>query len=210
MSPSSVNDMPSSKTTILGIRLDHDRRAWIEAEAARQGLSIRGYFERIIDEARSAEDDPEEPAEPIARESVLSFERMIDRARSTGQDPEGPTEPITRESVLSFERMIDQARSAGEDPEEPIAQDSVPGVGFESHEDAVADAMREPQTTGAADRMQIPRRDASTVSSTAPPGFCDELISVAAIPGRVFREALELPRALLGVARCPFRRRRSR
>src|SRR5579872_6622754 len=127
MSSSSVNNMPSSKTTILGIRLDHDRRGWIEAEAARQGLSIRGYFERIIDEARAAEQDPEEPTEPIARESVLSFERMIDEARSAGQDPEGPTEPITRESVLSFERMIDEARSGGDDPKEPIPKASVPG-----------------------------------------------------------------------------------
>jgi hypothetical protein len=45
--------MATSKSTVVGIRLDHDRRAWVEAEAARLGVSMRGLFEGMIDEARS-------------------------------------------------------------------------------------------------------------------------------------------------------------
>ena len=47
--------MATSKSTVVGIRLDHDRRAWAEAEAARLGVSMRGLFEGMIDEARAAE-----------------------------------------------------------------------------------------------------------------------------------------------------------
>ena len=47
--------MASTKSTVVGIRLDHDRRAWVEAEAARLGVSVRGLFEGMIDEARSGE-----------------------------------------------------------------------------------------------------------------------------------------------------------
>ena len=45
--------MASTKSTVVGIRLDHERRAWVEAEAARLGVSVRGLFEGMIDEARS-------------------------------------------------------------------------------------------------------------------------------------------------------------
>jgi hypothetical protein len=45
--------MASTKSTVVGIRLDHERRAWVEAEAARRGVSMRGLFEGMIDEARS-------------------------------------------------------------------------------------------------------------------------------------------------------------
>ncbi len=47
--------MATTKSTVVGIRLDHDRRAWVEAEAARLGVSVRGLFEGMIDEARSEE-----------------------------------------------------------------------------------------------------------------------------------------------------------
>jgi hypothetical protein len=47
--------MATSKSTVVGIRLDHDRRAWVEGEAARLGVSVRGLFEGMIDEARSGE-----------------------------------------------------------------------------------------------------------------------------------------------------------
>ena len=47
--------MATTKSTVVGIRLDHDRRAWAEAEAARLGVSMRGLFEGMIDEARSRE-----------------------------------------------------------------------------------------------------------------------------------------------------------
>jgi hypothetical protein len=47
--------MATTKSTVVGIRLDHERRAWVEAEAARLGVSVRGLFEGMIDEARSVE-----------------------------------------------------------------------------------------------------------------------------------------------------------
>ena len=47
--------MATTKSTVVGIRLDHERRAWVEAEAARLGVSVRGLFEGMIDEARSGE-----------------------------------------------------------------------------------------------------------------------------------------------------------
>jgi hypothetical protein len=42
----------TSKSTVLGLRLDHDRRAWVEAAAAQAGLTVRGFFEGLIDRAR--------------------------------------------------------------------------------------------------------------------------------------------------------------
>jgi hypothetical protein len=56
--------MATSKSTVVGIRLDHDRRAWVEAEAARLGVSMRGLFEGMIDEARSV--GPAEASRAIA------------------------------------------------------------------------------------------------------------------------------------------------
>lgn len=47
--------MATSKSTVVGIRLDHERRAWVEGEAARLGVSVRGLFEGMIDSARSGE-----------------------------------------------------------------------------------------------------------------------------------------------------------
>src|SRR5580704_13753629 len=47
--------MATTKSTVVGIRLDHERRAWVESEAARLGVSVRGLFEGMIDEARSSE-----------------------------------------------------------------------------------------------------------------------------------------------------------
>jgi hypothetical protein len=54
--------MATTKSTVLGIRLDHDRRAWVEGEAARRGLSVRGLFEGMIDGARLGEAMPAEKA----------------------------------------------------------------------------------------------------------------------------------------------------
>jgi hypothetical protein len=56
--------MATSKSTVVGIRLDHDRRAWVEAEAARLGVSMRGLFEGMIDEARGG--GPAEASRAIA------------------------------------------------------------------------------------------------------------------------------------------------
>src|SRR5258708_33309996 len=47
--------MATTKSTVVGIRLDHDRRAWVEGEAARIGVSVRGLFEGMIDDARLGE-----------------------------------------------------------------------------------------------------------------------------------------------------------
>jgi len=49
--------MATTKSTVVGIRLDHERRAWVEAEAARLGVSVRGLFEGMIDEARLEESE---------------------------------------------------------------------------------------------------------------------------------------------------------
>jgi uncharacterized membrane protein len=68
--------MATTKSTVVGIRLDHDRRAWVEAEAARLGVSVRGLFEGMIDEARSEETMDAAPSstEPApAREDVASM-----------------------------------------------------------------------------------------------------------------------------------------
>src|ERR1700689_2407608 len=56
--------MATSKSTVVGIRLDPDRRAWVEAEAARRGVSMRGLFEGMIDEARTG--GPAEASRAIA------------------------------------------------------------------------------------------------------------------------------------------------
>jgi len=47
--------MVTSKSTVLGLRLDHERRAWVEAEAARRGISVRALFEEFIDGAQGGE-----------------------------------------------------------------------------------------------------------------------------------------------------------
>jgi hypothetical protein len=57
--------MATTKSTVVGIRLDHERRAWVEAEAARLGVSVRGFFEGMIDEARSGEQAEADRAEEM-------------------------------------------------------------------------------------------------------------------------------------------------
>ena len=54
--PSSA--IASTKTTVLGIRLDHDRRAWVEAAAASRGVTVRVLIEEMIDQSRGGEDAP--------------------------------------------------------------------------------------------------------------------------------------------------------
>jgi len=62
--------MATSKSTVLGIRLDHDRRAWVEAAAAEEGVTVRALFEQMIDRARTGETPsdsaPDSPAASIA------------------------------------------------------------------------------------------------------------------------------------------------
>jgi hypothetical protein len=62
----------STKTTVLGVRLDHDRRAWVEAEAARRGVTVRVLIEEMIDQSREEEEpqpsEADRPAEAVVTE----------------------------------------------------------------------------------------------------------------------------------------------
>ena len=78
--------MATSKSTVVGIRLDHDRRAWVEAEAARRGVSMRGLFEGMIDEARSG--GSAEASRAIAGlGSAAPAAAAVPPAAETGEDP---------------------------------------------------------------------------------------------------------------------------
>lgn len=83
--------MATSKSTVLGIRLDHERRAWIEAEAARRGLSVRGLVEEMIDGARDGE-----TADAVQAIAGLG---SADHARAGEADPVGePGDPETTDT----------------------------------------------------------------------------------------------------------------
>ena len=71
--------MATTKSTVVGIRLDHERRAWVEAEAARLGVSVRGLFEGMIDEARSGETEPAVArSEDSVEDPVREFRSSVD------------------------------------------------------------------------------------------------------------------------------------
>jgi hypothetical protein len=71
--------MATTKSTVVGIRLDHERRAWVEAEAARLGVSVRGLFEGMIDEARAWETELDVArSEDSARDPVRAFRPSVD------------------------------------------------------------------------------------------------------------------------------------
>lgn len=78
--------MTTTKSTVVGIRLDHERRAWVEAEAARLGLSVRGLFEGMIDEARS------EGTEPVAARSEDSGGHPVRVLRSSVDESAAPSD----------------------------------------------------------------------------------------------------------------------
>jgi hypothetical protein len=81
--------MATSKSTVVGIRLDHDRRAWVEAEAARRGVSMRGLFEGMIDEARTG--GPAEASRAIAGlGSAAPATAAVTPAQDTTPDPGAP------------------------------------------------------------------------------------------------------------------------
>ena len=81
--------MATSKSTVVGIRLDHDRRAWVEAEAARRGVSMRGLFEGMIDEARTG--GPAEASRAIAGlGSAAPATASVISAAETRADPGAP------------------------------------------------------------------------------------------------------------------------
>jgi hypothetical protein len=70
------------------VRLDHDRRAWLEAAAARHGVTVRALFEEMIDQARS-EGAPS--ARPPTRDEV-GDDGVDGRAGDRGLDWDvGPT-----------------------------------------------------------------------------------------------------------------------
>jgi hypothetical protein len=82
--------MATTKSTVVGIRLDHERRAWVEAEAARLGVSVRGLFEGMIDEARSEEVETgaERQEDPVAA-PASTFRPSVDEVPASSS-PEGP------------------------------------------------------------------------------------------------------------------------
>lgn len=88
--------MATSKSTVVGIRLDHDRRAWVEAEAARRGVSVRGLFEGMIDGARSGENADAARATAGSGSSAASAggdERPEQAAAPRSNDVSTPEQP---------------------------------------------------------------------------------------------------------------------
>ena len=91
--------MATTKSTVVGIRLDHERRAWVEAEAARLGVSVRGLFEGMIDEARSGETEPAaaRPQDPRG-DHVREFRASVDEVAVPAQ-PGGSASSEQQESA---------------------------------------------------------------------------------------------------------------
>jgi hypothetical protein len=107
--------MATTKSTVVGIRLDHERRAWVEAEAARLGLSVRGLFEGMIDEARSGEsvDDVRATVEaPSSPAAVAGASRVDVAAVSAPEDPASSGGPGSVNAVSAQSaRMTSSLRS---------------------------------------------------------------------------------------------------
>ncbi|MGA2932014.1 MAG: hypothetical protein ABSE98_08010 [Acidimicrobiales bacterium] len=76
--------MATTKSTVVGIRLDHDRRAWVEAEAARRGVSVRVLFEGMIDGARTGETADDAATSGIDEASVATSSEGVN-TRSTSR-----------------------------------------------------------------------------------------------------------------------------
>jgi hypothetical protein len=106
--------MATSKSTVVGIRLDHERRAWVEAEAARLGVSMRGLFEGMIDEARSGGSSearraiaglgsaaPAAAAVPSAGETTTEFGAQRDEPGQLGSVPAASSETRNSTSASS-------------------------------------------------------------------------------------------------------------
>ncbi len=103
--------MVTNKSTVLGIRLDHERRAWIEAEAARRGVSVRGLFEGMIDGARAGDAELDAAAGVAGAEPVdESFdERRIDNELTCEQRAD-------EESVTASTAGVDASSSTVNTP----------------------------------------------------------------------------------------------
>ena len=96
--------MASTKSTVVGIRLDHERRAWVEAEAARLGVSVRGLFEGMIDEARSGAAAGAKAESPAAVRPAEGSPR---------EDAVAGPESEEESAVARSERVHTDASSAG-------------------------------------------------------------------------------------------------
>jgi hypothetical protein len=84
-----LTTIASTKSTVLGLRLDHERRAWVEATAAEQGVSVRAVFEALIDRARAVELGDADPFGTGAYDSGAS-------TFPSGVGMEGAPEPATQ------------------------------------------------------------------------------------------------------------------
>ena len=84
--------MATSKSTVLGIRLDHDRRAWLEAAAAEEGVTVRALFERMIDQARAGETPSDSVPDSPAASTVGGG--PIDQAAEVVAGPGVNTVPV--------------------------------------------------------------------------------------------------------------------
>jgi hypothetical protein len=112
--------MATTKSTVVGIRLDHERRAWVEAEAARLGVSVRGLFEGMIDGARSATDEPASSPEDSPEHPVRAFRSSVDEVEVPSSHGEhGPSDQ--QESGLAGADSASRPSSPGS---------FVPGVGM--------------------------------------------------------------------------------
>jgi hypothetical protein len=111
--------MATTKSTVVGIRLDHERRAWVEAEAARLGVSVRGLFEGMIDEARLGE------TEPVAR----SEDSVGDPVREFLSAVQVIAEPVGSEGSGSSEQQESVRPGDGSTRVATPPASSVPGIG---------------------------------------------------------------------------------
>src|ERR1700722_15959797 len=105
--------MATTKSTVVGIRLDHERRAWVEAEAARLGVSVRGLFEGVIADARSEESEPTVAhPEDSAGDPVREFHSSVDEVPSpSNAAPSAPFEQ--QESSRPGDESTDRPTPSG-------------------------------------------------------------------------------------------------
>jgi hypothetical protein len=113
--------MATTKSTVVGIRLDHERRAWVEAEAARLGVSVRGLFEGMIDDARSGETEPcGELSEDSLGNPSTTFRPSVDEVAV-----ESTSDPSV---TFDQQEAAHMAAASAERPASPGS--SLPGVGL--------------------------------------------------------------------------------
>jgi len=112
--------MATTKSTVVGIRLDHERRAWVEAEAARLGVSVRGLFEGMIDEARSGETESVARPEDSVGHPLREFHSSVDEVPV-------PSHP---EGHAPFEQQESARPGDSSTGRPPLPRPSVPGFGL--------------------------------------------------------------------------------